>query len=99
MKVGNTDGVDPDCKDCCGRTPLSLAIGSEEGLPQLLELIRKTALETSVQFKWIVSSQNRPDIKQQFTFDNSRMRLGLELNANSVVMIYGKVFPRTFLDR
>ncbi|RYP55255.1 hypothetical protein DL768_000010 [Monosporascus sp. mg162] len=56
----------------------------EENLLQLLEIIRDTASTTSVPMKWIVSSRNRPDIDQQFTLDDSRMRLSLELNAEQV---------------
>ncbi|RYP06850.1 hypothetical protein DL764_002898 [Monosporascus ibericus] len=36
----------------------------EENLPQLLEIIKDTVSATSVPIKWIVSSRNRPDIKQ-----------------------------------
>ncbi|RYP66884.1 hypothetical protein DL771_007541 [Monosporascus sp. 5C6A] len=36
----------------------------EENLQQLLEIIRDTASATSVPIKWIVSSRNRPNIKQ-----------------------------------
>lgn len=56
----------------------------EEGRQQLLEIIRDTASVTSVPIKWIMSSRNRPDIDQQCTFDDSRMRLSLELNAEQV---------------
>lgn len=56
----------------------------DENLPQLLEIIRDTASAATVPIKWIVSSRNRPDIEQQFTLDDSRMRLSLELNAEQV---------------
>ncbi|KXX79286.1 Vegetative incompatibility protein HET-E-1 [Madurella mycetomatis] len=56
----------------------------EEDLQQLLEIIRDTAAAISTRIKWIVSSRNRPDIEQQFTLDDSRMSLSLELNAEQV---------------
>ncbi|KAK4675996.1 hypothetical protein QC764_0083910 [Podospora pseudoanserina] len=56
----------------------------DKNLQQLLEIIRDTASATHVPIKWIVSSRNRPDIEQQFTLDDSRMRLSLELNAEQV---------------
>lgn len=56
----------------------------ETGLPQLLELITKTALASSTRVKWIVSSRNRPDIDQRLALGDARVRLSLELNAKHV---------------
>ncbi|RYP01716.1 hypothetical protein DL764_006109 [Monosporascus ibericus] len=56
----------------------------EENLLQLLEIIKDTASATSMPIKWIVSSRNRPDIKQQFTLDDLRIRLNLKLNIKQV---------------
>src|ERR1700723_1862639 len=56
----------------------------EEGLPQLLDLITWTASAQSSCIKWIVSSRNRDDIEQWLGFDDSHIRLSLELNADHI---------------
>src|ERR1700722_353906 len=56
----------------------------EEGLPQLLDLIKWTVSAQSSCIKWIVSSRNRYDIEQCLGIDNSHTRLSLELNADHI---------------
>ncbi|KAJ2971141.1 hypothetical protein NUW58_g9501 [Xylaria curta] len=52
------------------------------GLPRLLKFIVQNS-SISPRVKWIVSSRNRPDIKQQLKLDNSGMKLSLELTQNA----------------
>lgn len=56
----------------------------EEGLSELLAVIKETISTTSGRCKWIVSSRNRPDIERHLAPDESHMRLSLELNAEHV---------------
>ncbi|EUC40676.1 hypothetical protein COCMIDRAFT_9492, partial [Bipolaris oryzae ATCC 44560] len=52
-------------------------------LPKLLSFIVKQS-STSPRVKWIVSSRNWPDIEEELERAEHRMRLSLELNAESV---------------
>jgi hypothetical protein len=56
----------------------------EVGLPELLDLITRTAPAQSSYIKWIVSSRNRYDIEQRLGLDDSHTRLSLELNAGHI---------------
>ncbi|KAK4220598.1 NACHT domain-containing protein [Podospora fimiseda] len=51
--------------------------------PQLLDLIAKRSSNSS-RVKWIVSSRNWPEIKEQFGMATQKATLSLELNAESV---------------
>jgi hypothetical protein len=53
------------------------------GLPNLLDLIVQQSCVSS-RVKWIVSSRNWPDIEEQLAKAGQRVRLSLELNAESV---------------
>ena len=55
----------------------------EPGLPQLLKLISETSKEND-KVKWLVSSRNEPEIEAVLEESMTRMRLSLELNAQSV---------------
>jgi hypothetical protein len=55
----------------------------ETNLPQLLNLVTRTAL-ISPRVKWIISSRNEPDIEARLRLDNAQMRLSLELNEEHV---------------
>ena len=55
----------------------------ETGLPQLLNLVIRTA-SISSRVKWIVSSRNNPDIEARLRLDDLQMRLSLELNEEHV---------------
>ncbi|PSN59127.1 HET-domain-containing protein [Corynespora cassiicola Philippines] len=52
-------------------------------LPKLLDFIIKKSV-TSSQVKWIVSSRNWPDIEEMLKRAENKVRLSLELNAESV---------------
>jgi hypothetical protein len=52
-------------------------------MPKLLDLIVKQSLVSS-RVKWIVSSRNWPDIEEQLEQAGRKVRLSLELNAESV---------------
>jgi len=60
----------------------------DHGLEQLLSLITKTA-SSSTQVKWILSSQERPDIKQQLATNKAGLGLSLEVNAELVSQAIG----------
>ena len=49
-------------------------------LSQLLDLIALETSKASSQVKWLVSSRNRPDIKDRLGPDNLRLKIDLELN-------------------
>jgi hypothetical protein len=53
------------------------------GLPKLLDFIAKQSSASS-RVKWIVSSRNLPDIEEQLEQAGHKVRLSLELNADSV---------------
>jgi hypothetical protein len=53
------------------------------GLKQLLSLITKTA-SLLTQVKWILSSRERPDIKQQLATNKAGLRLSLKVNVELV---------------
>jgi hypothetical protein len=52
------------------------------GLPQLLDLIVQTSSISRV--KWIMSSRNQPDIEERLEQARNKVRLSLELNADSI---------------
>ena len=52
-------------------------------LPKLLEFVAKQSSKSS-RVKWIVSSRNWPDIEAQLERAGHKVRLSLELNAESV---------------
>lgn len=53
------------------------------GLPKLLDLIVQTS-STSSHIKWIISSRNWPNIEERLERAGDKLRLSLELNADSV---------------
>jgi hypothetical protein len=69
------------------QAPVYLAIDAldecEAGLPQLLNLITKTA-DNFNHIKWVVSSRNQNDIEQLLSFNGSHIRISLELNATHI---------------
>jgi archaellum biogenesis ATPase FlaH len=66
-------------------------------LPKLLEFIAKQS-SASYRVKWIVSSRNWPDIEAQLERAEHRVRLSLELNAESVAAAVA-VFIRRKVDQ
>ena len=56
----------------------------EDGLPDLLNLVRETALQEN-RLKWILTSRNRVDIDENLAFENPGAKLSLEVNAEAVV--------------
>jgi hypothetical protein len=57
-------------------------------LPKLLDFIAKQSSASS-RIKWIVSSRNLPDIEEQLEQAGHKVRLSLELNADSVSAAVG----------
>ncbi|KAF2003869.1 HET-domain-containing protein [Amniculicola lignicola CBS 123094] len=57
-------------------------------LPKLLEFVAKQS-STSSRVKWIVSSRNWPDIEEQLEQAGHKVRLSLELNAESLSAAVG----------
>jgi hypothetical protein len=57
-------------------------------LPKLLDFIAKQSSASS-RIKWIVSSRNLPGIKEQLEQAGHKVRLSLELNAESVSAAVG----------
>ncbi|RYP79291.1 hypothetical protein DL769_003040 [Monosporascus sp. CRB-8-3] len=55
----------------------------EEGLPDLLSLIRESALQEN-RIKWIVTSRNRVEIDKRLALDNPEAKLSLEVNSEAV---------------
>ena len=66
-------------------------------LPKLLEFIAKQS-SASCRVKWIVSSRNWPDIEAQLERAEHKVRLSLELNAESVAAAVA-VFIRQKVDQ
>jgi hypothetical protein len=66
-------------------------------LPKLLSFITKH-ISTSSRVKWIVSSRNWPDIETQLERAERKVRLSLELNAESVAAAVN-IFIRRKVDR
>jgi hypothetical protein len=66
-------------------------------LPNLLSFITKQS-STSSRVKWIVSSRNWPDIETQLERAEHKVRLSLELNAESVAAAVN-IFIRRKVDR
>jgi archaellum biogenesis ATPase FlaH len=62
-------------------------------LPKLLDFVAKHS-SISSRVKWIVSSRNRPDIEEQLERAGHKVRLSLELNAESV-----STAVRTFIEQ
>lgn len=56
----------------------------EDGRPELLRFIRKIASMEASRVRWILTSRNWPEIHQEFSFEDSRTTLSLELNADHV---------------
>ncbi|KAM5348925.1 hypothetical protein ACJ41O_008748 [Fusarium nematophilum] len=55
----------------------------EDGLPDLLGLIRETSLQEN-SIKWIVTSRNRVDIDESLALNNPEAKLSLEVNSEAV---------------
>ncbi|KXX74227.1 Vegetative incompatibility protein HET-E-1 [Madurella mycetomatis] len=55
----------------------------EDGLPDLLGLVRDTALQQN-RLKWIVTSRNRVDIDEGLALENPGAKLSLEVNSEAV---------------
>ncbi|KAK4139671.1 uncharacterized protein C8A04DRAFT_40548 [Dichotomopilus funicola] len=55
----------------------------EDGLPDLLGLVRETALQEN-RLKWILTSRNRVDIEENLALESSEAKLSLELNSEAV---------------
>ncbi|KAK3364018.1 hypothetical protein B0T25DRAFT_587633 [Lasiosphaeria hispida] len=55
----------------------------EDGLPDLLGLVRETALQEN-RLKWILTSRNRVDIDEKLALENPGAKLSLELNSEAV---------------
>jgi hypothetical protein len=66
-------------------------------LPKLLSFITEQS-STSPRVKWIVSSRNRPDIETQLERAERKIRLSLELNAESVAAAVN-IFIRQKVDQ
>ncbi|RYP63005.1 hypothetical protein DL771_009490 [Monosporascus sp. 5C6A] len=56
---------------------------SEDGLPDLLGLVRESTLQEG-RLKWIVTSRNRVDIDKHLALDNPAAKLSLEINSEAV---------------
>jgi hypothetical protein len=67
-----------------------------DGLPKLLEFVAKWS-SVSSRIKWIVSSRNWPDIEAQLDRAGHKVKLSLELNAESVAAAVD-VFIRQKVD-
>jgi NACHT domain len=61
----------------------------ESGLEQLLDLIVRDPSTSSCRVKWLVSSRNRRDIKEQLGTNESTVQCSLELNAESLSQAVG----------
>lgn len=55
----------------------------EDGLPDLLSLVRETALQEN-RLKWILTSRNRFDIDENLALENPGAKLSLEVNSEAV---------------
>ncbi|KAK3349952.1 WD40-repeat-containing domain protein [Lasiosphaeria hispida] len=55
----------------------------KDGLPDLLKLVRETALQEN-RLKWILTSRNRVDIEENLALDSPGARLSLEVNSEAV---------------
>ncbi len=55
----------------------------EDGLPDLLSLVRETALQEN-RLKWILTSRNRVDIDENLALENPGAKLSLEVNSEAV---------------
>jgi hypothetical protein len=53
-------------------------------LPKLLDFVAKQSSASSSRVKWIVSSRNWPEIEERLEQPGSKVKLSLELNADSV---------------
>ncbi|KAK4140202.1 putative HET containing-domain vegetative incompatibility protein [Dichotomopilus funicola] len=55
----------------------------EDGLPDLLNLVRETTLQEN-RLKWILTSRNRVDIDENLALENPGAKLSLEVNSEAV---------------
>lgn len=55
----------------------------EDGLPDLLSLVRETALQEN-RLKWILTSRNRVDIDENLALEDPGAKLSLEVNSEAV---------------
>ncbi|KAK3368966.1 hypothetical protein B0T24DRAFT_346198 [Lasiosphaeria ovina] len=55
----------------------------EDGLPDLLGLVRETTLQEN-RLKWILTSRNRVDIDEDLALENPGAKLSLEVNSEAV---------------
>lgn len=67
--------------------PVYLAVDAldecEDGLSDLLDLVRETALQEN-RLKWILTSRNRVDIEATLALESSEAKLSLEVNSKTV---------------
>lgn len=55
----------------------------EDGLPDLLTLVRETTFQEN-RIKWILTSRSRPDIDESLALENPEAKLSLEANSEAV---------------